>query len=145
MMASWHNVCKILTVLGVEISFEGPLMAEFERAGVQAIEEHFHALIRDRAGEFLAERPFELPELSHSIKPDLKRWLSIPGLAGGFQYWFAVGVGERDGEAKLIVESWNREVPGSEARHEITSEGSVFVGRIINGVDFSGKSSTGID
>ena len=141
LMASWQNVLKILAVVRVEVGFASPLMAEFERVGVQAIETHFHALIRERAGEFLAQQPVELPELSRALNPGLKRWLSIPGRSGGFQYWFADQ--DPEGEPRLIVESWDREVVCSEARHEITSEGCKFVGRVINGVDFSAKAPGG--
>ncbi len=137
-MASWQNVLNLLAVLKVEVGFESPLMEEFERAGVQALETQFHALIRERAGELLAkESGIELPMLSGAMRPGVKRWLSIPGMAGGFQYWLERS--DQDDALTLIVESWNRDVPGSEARHEITPAGAAFVGRIINGVDFSAK------
>lgn len=138
LMASWQNVLKLLAVLTVEIGFESPLMEEFERMAVQTLETHLHALIRERAGEYLAkESDVVLPTLSGAMRPGVKRWLSIPRMAGGFQYWLERS--DADNAVKLIVESWNRDVPGSEARHEITSAGAAFVGRVINGVDFSAK------
>lgn len=144
LMASWQNVMRILTVLKVDIEFQSPLMAEFERVGVGALELHFHALIRERAEEFQAPEPVEWPALSSGVNAGGKRWFSLPGVTGGFQYWFADRAQEPNRKPRLIVESWNRDVLGSEARHEITAEGAKFMGPLINGVHFSAKSSGGI-
>lgn len=89
-----------------------------------AIQRHFHAVIRGRAGTLIEERGIELPDLRVAAASEKRRhWLDIPGMAGGFKYWF-----EGEGaETKLFAESWCRMVDGSGERHEITAEGSRLV------------------
>ena len=86
---------------------------------LMAIQQRFHALIRERAGELIDEKSVALPELSELLPADKpKEWLPIPGMYGGFSYWL-----EGEGtDTKLITESWSRVVDGSGQRHEITPE-----------------------
>lgn len=89
-----------------------------------AIQQHFHEVIRGRAARLIDEQKLELPELTQLLSSDeLKAWFPIPGMYGGFSYWF-----EGEGElAKLVTESWCRVVGGSGQRHEITAQGSKLV------------------
>lgn len=88
---------------------------------LQAIRGHFHALIRERAGDLIAEHGLALPELAAlRITDGAKVWFPVPGMHGGFSYWL-----ECDGEqARLVTESWSRVVEGSGQRHEVTAKGS---------------------
>ena len=90
----------------------------------EAFERHFHALIRERAGQLIDEHGVELPALPQRIPfAQRKEWFPVPGMYGGFSYWF-----EGDGQAtKLVTESWSRVVGGSGQRHEITSAGSTLI------------------
>ena len=91
-----------------------------------AIERHFHALIRERAGQLIDEHGVQLPELASLIASGKgEGFLSIPGMYGGFSYRL-----EGDGEqAKLVSESWSRVVGGSGQRHEITANGAKLVAK----------------
>lgn len=83
------------------------------------IQKHFHAIIRDRAGDLVEKFGLRLPELEPLLeieKPQM--WFPVPGMYGGFNYWLD-GEGEN---VKLISESWCRVVGGSGQRHEITSQ-----------------------
>jgi len=84
-------------------------------SSLRAIQNHFHKLIRTRAGPLADE--LELPELTGSEQ--LEKWFPVPGMCGGFKYWLE---GEGD-EAKLVTESWSRTTEGSGQRHEITVDG----------------------
>jgi hypothetical protein len=88
---------------------------------VAAIERHFHALIRERAGDLIDQHGVALPTLSGSRPRKRKSaWFPIPGMYGGFHYWW-----EGHGlSAKVIAESWCRIASGSGQRHEITSSGT---------------------
>ncbi len=111
-------------------------VAAFLRAGnepaldsstLDSIQRHFHALIRERAGDLVGEQELELPDLSRIVgtaaSKDTKAWFAVPGMYGGFAYWF-----EEEGKAaKLITESWSRVVGGSGQRHEITADGSTLL------------------
>ena len=95
---------------------------------LRAIQEHFHRVIRGRAGDLVDEHRLTLPELSpvpNSVggPDDDRAWFPVPGMCGGFAYRMEGG----GREAKLIVESWCRVVWGSGQRHEITAEGSQLV------------------
>lgn len=87
-----------------------------------AIEARFHQLIGDRAREFRVALPTPLPDLSNARgtreNPD---YLAVPGMYGGFAYWF-----EGHG-ARLFTESWCRVVGNSGQRHVITPKGTVLV------------------
>lgn len=83
------------------------------------LERHFHALIRERAGDLLTD-DLVLPSLAGiADAPDRTAWFPVPGMYGGFSYRLAEG-----GETPmLVVESWCRIVEGSDERHEVTGEG----------------------
>jgi hypothetical protein len=86
-----------------------------------SIQRHFHDVIRERAERLLAKHPTPLPDLfSMDSEAGEKAWFRVPGMYGGFSYWFE-GEGE---QTKLITESWCRVVGGSGQRHEITATGS---------------------
>ena len=83
------------------------------------LERHFHALIRERAGDLITD-DLLLPSLADlSESPDGSVWFPVPGMYGGFSYR-RVGEGE---SLMLMVESWCRIVGGSGERHEVTAEG----------------------
>jgi hypothetical protein len=88
------------------------------------IQQHFHEVIRERAGRLIDEQGLELPELTPLLhSKESKAWFPIPGMYGGFSYWLE-GEGE---QVKLITESWSRVVDGSGQRHEITARESKLV------------------
>ena|SRR5680860_231844 len=94
---------------------------------LSAIQQHFHQLIRKRAGHLIEKHDIELPKLAplleegalvnHLGKPGA--WFPVDGWYGGFNYWL-------DG-SKLMVDSWCRIIQGSGQRHEVTSEGFTLV------------------
>jgi hypothetical protein len=96
-------------------------MSPVPGARVVAIEAQFHALIKQRAGDLIAEHRTELPQLA-GPRPSRRRpaWFPVPGMYGGFNYWWE----GRGGTAKVIAESWCRVVAGSGQRHEVTPEGA---------------------
>lgn len=99
-------------------------MGHITEVDLLEIQRHFHAVIRERAAELINKSGLALPDLApllHSQEP--KAWFPIPGMYGGFQYWFDF---ERN-EAKLITKSWCRIAEGSGQRHEITASGSRLV------------------
>jgi hypothetical protein len=84
---------------------------------LQTIQEHLHAVMRTRAGDLIEEHKLQLPKLVSPLPSEQsKAWFPIPGMYGGFSYWFVY----EDKEPKLVVESWSRVVGGSGQRHEIT-------------------------
>jgi hypothetical protein len=87
---------------------------------LQGIQRHFHALIRERAAEYGVRKLPRLPQLAPLAKRrDPRAWFAVPGMCGGFSYWF-----EGEGaQTKLICESWVRVVVGSEQRHQVAAEG----------------------
>lgn len=93
-----------------------------DQATIQAIQNHFHALIRERSRGLADEHGLALPEivsLFSTRDPKQRAWLPVPGMYGGFTYW-AAGSGPA---ARLMVESWSRVVEGSGQRHEVTPSG----------------------
>jgi hypothetical protein len=88
------------------------------------IQQHFHAVIRERADELKTEHGLRLPELEPLLEFDrIQIWFPIPGMYGGFAYKL-----ETEGvEAKIVTKSWSRVIEGSGQRHEITSAGSRLV------------------
>lgn len=100
------------------------MMRQVPEATLLAIQEHFHCVIRERAAELVEPQQIELPELAPLLSSgDPKAWFQVPGMYGGFSYWF-----ECEGElAKLVTESWCRVIDGSGQRHEITAQGSKLV------------------
>ena len=85
---------------------------------ISRIEAHFHEVILSRAAKLVAEHSLVLPGLK-ADRPSREdpRWFPVPGMAGGFNYWF-----EDDGR-QLVCESWCRVVGGSGQRHEVTEHG----------------------
>ena len=99
-------------------------MRQIPSAILEAIQRHFHALIRERAGELVDRHGLALPALDASpASAEERAWFPVPGMYGGFSYRWE-GTGER---ARLVVESWCRVVEGSGQRHEITAAGSRLV------------------
>lgn len=98
---------------------------------VKAIQRYFHALIRQRAAEFGIRKLPRLPQLALLVRlNDQKAWFAVPGMYGGFSFWF-----EGEGaQTKLISESWVRVVVGSEQRHQVTAEGVSLVEEDFMGV-----------
>lgn len=89
-----------------------------------AIQRYFHEVIRSRAARLIDEQEIELPELTRLLSSgELETWFPIPGMYGGFRYWFE-GEGEH---TRLVTESWCRVVRGSGQRHEITAQGSKLI------------------
>jgi hypothetical protein len=94
------------------------------QATLLSIQRHFHAVIRGRAGALLHEHHVTLPDLTHHLASgNPKAWLPIPGMYGGFRYFFAHG-GDR---ALLVSDSWCRIAGGSGQAHHITVLGSTLV------------------
>lgn len=91
---------------------------------IEAIERHFHRVIRAHAGDLLDEHHLVLPDLSALVDTDRpKARFPVPGMYGGFSYWLE-GEGS---ETRLVSESWCRVVDGSGQRHVITADGSQLV------------------
>ena len=87
------------------------------------IQEHFHAVIRNRAGDLIEKHQVDLPDItSLAVTGNEKQWFPIPGMYGGFSYW----IDAESEELRLISESWCRVVGGSGQRHIVTAEGSVL-------------------
>ena len=91
---------------------------------LQAIERHFHEVIRSRAADLVDEHRLVLPDLTELLDADEpKAWFPVPGMYGGFSYQL-----EGEGpETRLVTESWCRVVDGSGQRHVITADGSRLV------------------
>ncbi len=85
-----------------------------------AIQQNFHEVIKGRAGNLIDRHKLELPKLTFN---EGESWFPIPGMYGGFSYWWE-GEGK---QAKLITISACRVVGGSGQRHEITAQGSSLV------------------
>ena len=91
---------------------------------IEAIQNHFHALIRKRSGSIENIMGLPLPDLkSFLASGEKERWFRVPGMYGGFNYHFE----NEGGDAKLITESWCRVIGGSGQRHEITSKGTKMI------------------
>ena len=58
-----------------------------------AIQRHFHAVIRERAGRLIDEHRVELPDLRPLLASDGTEpvWFPVPGMYGGFKYWLEGG------------------------------------------------------
>lgn len=91
---------------------------------LQKIQQHFHKIILEQAGNLVKKSQLRLPELVPLLEIDKpKMWFPVPGMYGGFSYWLE-GEGE---DTKLIAESWCRVVEGSGKRHVITIHGTELV------------------
>jgi hypothetical protein len=91
---------------------------------LDAMQTHFHEVIRERAGQLCSEHQLRLPELEPLLEiPRAPVWFAVPGMYGGFSYEL-----EEAGERScLIVESWCRAVEGSGQRHIVSAAGSTLV------------------
>lgn len=84
------------------------------------VQRNFHGAIVDYVPDLVAEHQLRLPELEPLLElEDTEGWFAVPGMYGGFRYWFDAW----GDEPRLIAESWIRVVSGSETRHEITRGG----------------------
>jgi len=83
-----------------------------------SIQELFHGLVRAVSIQNRVAMILRLPELSVLTEfDDLKLWIPISGMYGGFNIWLEP---RNDHHAALITESWCRVVDGSGMRHRIT-------------------------
>jgi hypothetical protein len=91
---------------------------------LQPIQQHFHAVIRERADQHVQEHMLRLPELEPLLElTEPKLWFAVPGMYGGFHFW----LDQIAGDAVLIAESWHRVVEGSGQRHLISPHGSLLL------------------
>jgi len=107
---------------------------------VNKIEKHFHSVIMGRSAKLVEENRLILPQIEHMLEhaPKTTEWFGVPGMYGGFKYWFQIGdynsnntnnaVGDsnadtsRDDGLKLVAESWCRVAEGSGQRHVIDAQ-----------------------
>lgn len=91
---------------------------------LRAIEERFHALIRERCGDLT--KGLELPKLDAStvMPPDVQTYFPVPGFYGGFSYSIQRG---NDNHLEMVTESWCRVYGGSGQRHIITPQKTTLV------------------
>jgi hypothetical protein len=90
------------------------------------IQQHFHAIIHERAGELIQEHALRLPKLEPLLEMQEPRlWFAVPGMYGGFHFWLE----QVTGEMVLVAESWCRVVGGSGQRHLISRYGSLLLAR----------------
>lgn len=91
---------------------------------LRAIEERFHALIRERCGDLT--EGLEMPKLdADTIKPlGEHTYFPVPGFYGGFSYWFQRG---EDKRLEMVTESWCRVCGGSGQRHTIMPQSTTLV------------------
>jgi len=108
----------LLTTLAPQYNHKVPLGVLLK------IQMHFHAIILERERPLIEQHRLRLPELEPLLELDEpKMWFPVPGMYGGFSYWFEVcGV-----KAELVSESWCRVVGGSGQRHIMSSAGSRLV------------------
>jgi hypothetical protein len=91
---------------------------------LQAIQRHFHELIRNQVAKLIEEHNLTLPELAPLLTAEEpKTWFRIQGMHGGFSYWLE-GEGR---DTKLVTESLSGVVERSGRRHEITVSGNQLV------------------
>ncbi len=87
---------------------------------LELVQQHFHALIRSRAGSLVDKHETRLPELMLAeMAPGAAVWFPIPGMSGGFSYRLLT---DREGMV-LQAYSWSRVIDGSEQCHEVTPSG----------------------
>lgn len=89
------------------------------------LETQLHALMRERAGRFIAPQELQLPTLKARSLPTAEHpvWFPVPGMFGGFKYWLE----STEEPVRLLCDSWSRVVEDSEQRHEITVAGARLV------------------
>ena len=88
------------------------------------IQQHFHAVIRERADQHVQEHALRLPDLEPLLElAEPRLWFAVPGKYGGFHFW----LDQIAGDPVLISESWCRVVEGSGPRHLISPYGSLLL------------------
>lgn len=89
---------------------------------LKQIQQHFHSLIRGRAGNLVREHALRLPELEVLLEMHTpKLWFPVPGMYGGFRIWL-----ERvHGSYLLVTESQGS--GGSGQRHIVSPHGSLLI------------------
>ena len=95
---------------------------------LRAIHAHFTALVAERAAAFQARMPPEgVPPLTEDLLGRTEpEWLPVPGMYGGFAYRLV-----KEGDTyRLQVNSWSRVIDGSGQEHEITAEGTRYLGEL---------------
>ena len=99
-------------------------MKQFCESDLLKIQEHFHALIRERNipnehfDKVLKDGDYVLPVITNDNYGN-SEYSGVPGMYGGFKYELY----EKDGKPVLESSSWYRIVGGSGQRHEITVNG----------------------
>lgn len=91
---------------------------------LQAIQDHFHAVIRERMSEFNITTELRLPELEPLL--ELKHptmWFPVSGMYSGFSYEVRTAA---DAPA-LISENESRMADGSGQRHLVSTHGSLLL------------------
>jgi hypothetical protein len=85
------------------------------------LQSQFHRLIRCRAHSLIEAGRIRLPDLEclAELERGTKTWFAVPGLYGGFSYWFSDDKGMGD---CLCVESWCRVAGGSERGHLVYAD-----------------------
>ncbi|WP_161625011.1 ankyrin repeat domain-containing protein [Paramagnetospirillum caucaseum] len=83
------------------------------------IEGQLHRLIRGRANALVDAGRLRLPMLEclTELNRGTKTWFAVPGMYGGFSYWFP-----EDQNDCLSVESWCRVADGSERGHVVYAD-----------------------
>jgi hypothetical protein len=91
---------------------------------LDAIQRHFHALIRERADAQVREHALRLPELEPLLEIEVpKLWFAVPGMYGGFSYWLE----QISRHPLLVASSWCRVVDGSGQCHVVSPHGYVLI------------------
>ena len=91
---------------------------------LQAMQQHFHAVIRERADALVREHALRLPELEPLLEmAEPRLWFAVPGMVGGFHFWLDTLAGD----PVVIAESWSRVVDGSGQRHLVSPHGSLLL------------------
>jgi hypothetical protein len=118
------DVARELGHRDVFAALEPSLRRQIPTAILARIQVHLHAVIRERAEDYVHKHQLRLPELEPLLELDEPRlWCPIPGIHGGFALTL-----QADGDAPvLMADSWSRVVEGSGQRHEITAAGARLV------------------
>lgn len=110
--------------LGREDSPKPITLSNEDLDDLHAIEERFHALIRERCGDLTDG--LELPKLDATTVTQLnvRTYFPVPGFYGGFSYSFQRG---NNNHLEMVTESWCRICGGSGQRHVITPQTTTLV------------------
>jgi hypothetical protein len=101
------------------------MMAEDQ---LRAIHAYFTALVAERAAHFQARMPPDgVPPLTEDLLGRTEpEWLPVPGMYGGFAYHLV-----KEGDTyRLRTDSWCRIMEGSGQAHEITVDGTRYLGEL---------------